>query len=874
MPVNKQIQNRITIVMLFAIPVIAWVSRVILVRYYSDYVLLHSLKAADYITEEQVNVIENAAVNKFNVRQKLNAVNILNNNGKYRNVDNILSSLLGSESELDMEERRNVWLMFCRNAYSMQDVAQAVNRFTQYVEHYPDDKDAMIELAGLYLQISQKQKAVSLYLQLIEKYNTDISLYLALADIALSDPGNGEKQQDNYIFARQILEQAIAVEPSKELYKKLAFVLSAQGKHSEAVEMLQKCLPFGLDDPQLCIALAVAIQELHQVPGSLLDIFYDINDEVVVLEIVDEKLILPFARASLILGRNDKANLLYLKFLALHPDDLDVMFEYANFLHNDRQYGQAEIYYCHILNNNVRNYSLFTRDVILLQAARNAVRNSDIQLAFKRYKSYLTLKPSDAKVIIEASSVLRQNDMALEADMLCRAHLKYILQDYNDKGGDDCLALEIARIYVFINDFSQALHWYDLYCSVNHGDEQARLEQARLAGWNLEYSRASAYYLDMFNYFNDLVYKTELLAKKNNWIGRYILAARYYEELLDDKPDDVELLYDLAQIYDRLGVNHKAEALYSEIVSDHPWHIQASKALIAEAFRKKQSASFYSVYSDDSGRNGDVDIRRFSSRISYSPQRELADRKWQFALATDRLSLNDIDTTKNSASISMSDMLADDLNLNIDLGFNDYSVSSFDSFEISSELEKKFEYFNASVLAGKQDYITNSLTYFDKTDRKYIGAEFYTRPFFYTSLGFTAKHYWVSDGNRSAEYDIRAEYELLKYPTILKTIFDSYFYQTREFDTKYWSPDYYNSNSIGLGWYHYLDNENFEGSVNFYYYLEGYIGLDNDREGINTAKAGIVYETNKNIDLGVEYFISSSDVYDSMHLSTYLLIRW
>ena len=877
MPVNIKVKKRITLIILLSLPVIVLASKLAIDSMYSEYILLHSLLYQNHITDQQAQTIENAAIDKFNISQRLTAINVLNKNERYQNVDNILTAILNdtNTSPADKIPLKKIRLMYCRNAFQMNNIPEAIARFSDYTSRYTQDKTAKIEFAGLLYQSGSKHKAIDIYTSLIAQHPDDIDLYTTLADIAMSDSDTSEKYQNYLLLAQNTLEQAIAAEPSVELYKKLAFILTIQKKYYQAAQILHKCTPFGINDPELCIALAMEIQHAKNIDDHLTTLFNDITEQIIASHSASSTLLLPYARGNIALNQTDKALSLYLKYLNLSPNDLSARFDYANLLHNQKLYAQAEQQYQLILADfPPAAPDTFTKDTILLQAARNAVRMHNIELAHQRYTQYLTIKPTDAQVIIEAASILKQNNRLQQAQSICQAHLKYILDKYDTTPSDTNLPLQIGRMYIFIDDFNNALKWYDLYCSSNPNDTKARLEQARLAGWNLQYTKAIKFYQAMYDYFDDHIYKLEQQAKQNNWLRRNSLAVKYYNELIADKPDDVELLYDLAQLYNRLGIHNKAESIYQQIADTHPWHIQAEKALQAQSYKKKQSLAFDTKYGQSKGRNDDVDLRSFSNQLTYSPARELTDRKWQFAIATESISLTDTDTTRNSAAISMSQLFEEYLNLSASIRLNNYSNNEFNSFEIVSALSKNFDFFDAALTAGKLDFFTNSKTYFDKTSRTYIGANINTRPFYYTSLDFRAKHYWHSDNNQSDEFGFTGEYEILKYPTLLKAIIDLYSTQTRDEDDKYWSPSNYYNRSIGLGWYHYLDKENYEGSTNFYYYLEGYIGIDSDSEQSTTTKIGLVYETQKKFDIGIEYFLSNSDVYDSSYLTTHILIRW
>ncbi len=128
--------------------------------------------------------------------------------------------------------------------------------------------------------------------------------------------------------------------------------------------------------------------------------------------------------------------------------------------------------------------------------------------------------------------------------------------------------------------------------------------------------------------------------------------------------------------------------------------------------------------------------------------------------------------------------------------------------------------------------------------------------------------------NRGNEYDLRAYYMLSKYPRILRLIGRFYGFDTSSNKDGYWTPDNYRQNSLGLSWYHYLGRQHFEGAEKLYYFLEGSMSIDSDDEPGAGFKAGIVYDSNKQWKMGIEFGMTDSDVYEEKRGMAFVRYRW
>lgn len=516
------------------------------------------------------------------------------------------------------------------------------------------------------------------------------------------------------------------------------------------------------------------------------------------------------------------------------------------------------------------------REQLYLDAARNAAKAGDNKEALQRFEKYLLINPNDGQAAFETIGILSQMGREEEAHQTCKVAIANLTRLHESDQSNAEVILQLARLESWLLRYDKAAIWYDKYVALKPNDKMARIGQARLAGWDLRYDTAEKYYKKIIEDFpEDEAVSLEMRAKTNNWLGRNIKASEYYEQAIEHTPDEVELTFDLGQIYDRRKMYAKASEQYQRTLEIAPSHNMAAQTMIAEKWRQKQYIRSNNSYLKKKGRDGKIDIESYTTEMVYSPFRKLQDAEWLYRAAETKLSVSGRSLSRTDAGISVKKYFEDSLVLKLNTLFSNYSQRPHHTFQFDGLAERSFgDLFTAAVTAGQQDIVENIDTLNNGISRFYVGSRISAHPFKHASFFGDFKRFWYSDHNHAYEYDLRGEYKILQYPTILKVIGKFYKFDTSTEKSIYWTPNVYWNKSIGLGWYHYIDQQHYEGSEDLYYYIEGYLSTDNDGEEGQEVKTGIVYNSNQQFSMGVEYTAFISDVYDQSHATAFIRYRF
>ena len=162
-------------------------------------------------------------------------------------------------------------------------------------------------------------------------------------------------------------------------------------------------------------------------------------------------LFLMAARNAAKAGWTNKAIQRYEAYLKRNPDDEIIVLEFADFLQNSGHYRKAEVYY-DILIRKVGNVPEkkddFTKRLVL-NAARNAVKNGNDDRAVEYYKQALLSDKDDPKIAEELAGVFARLERFGEAFELCE---KILL---NDPQNLEALTLKI-NLLVHLKKYAEA----------------------------------------------------------------------------------------------------------------------------------------------------------------------------------------------------------------------------------------------------------------------------------------------------------------------------------------------------------------------------------------------------------------------------------
>ena len=520
-----------------------------------------------------------------------------------------------------------------------------------------------------------------------------------------------------------------------------------------------------------------------------------------------------------------------------------------------------------------------SRKALLLQVARNSVGAENFEAATQRFYDYLKQEPTDGRVALELAVLLYQIGKKDEAIGLCKETIGLLTEVYDNDPSNTDIMLQQAHLTRWIRDFWQADTWYKRYLEIKPDDKQVRLEQARLAGWDMRYDNAIDYYSQMVEDFpKEKRYELEMKAKHNNWLGRPTKASRYYIETLAIEPNEPEMMFDLGQMYSRRGFALRAQEQYRRILDLVDNHSMAPAALLAEQWRRRQYAKVKQSYVSKKGRGSEVGIKWWRTDLTYAPDwdDEAEATEWLVGIGRTFFSFDKHSSTK-----------ADHVNVALDKRYDNTfrilgkaELSWYDrrpdrTFQFAGDFSYRIgDVTEIAFIVGQEDVLESFDTLDIELSRYYHGGRIVLEPFDHTEVSAQIKKYYYSDKNRGTEYDLRVNHILTKYPKILRLTGRLYGFDVAEEKEKYWTPSNYSQAGWGLSWYHYFGTQHFEEAEKLYYFLEGFMTLDNAGEPGTDFKAGIMYDSNRQWSWGVEYGMSNSDVYEATKGMAFIRYRW
>lgn len=560
-----------------------------------------------------------------------------------------------------------------------------------------------------------------------------------------------------------------------------------------------------------------------------------------------------------------------------------------------------------------------SREQVLLQAARNSSKGGEYELAVERYREYLQLRETDGQAVLEVAGVLTRLGRRTQADEICNEAISK-LESLQRSNPQNVEALRhLSRLTRWAGRYADAEHWYELYLHLEPRDRQARLERARLAFWDLRYDDARRLYRALSEDFPDApVFQLECQAKHFNGLGRARKAAGFYEQALAHEPEDVELLFDLGQMYSRMNFSKRAEGRYDRVLELAPDHSMADRAKSAEQWRRRRSITVEQSVVSKKGRGREVDITQYRTDVRFAPQRlgealefsvgvgqsffsfdlrpELDETPQRWQRVFDAVGLGPITSVaaalKRVASIRRlrrfdSHSPATHLTLDVEKKFDTawhlastlelttYGQRPHQTIQFDLAMGKRIEdELDISLIAGLQDVLQNFTTLDDGLSRYYVGGRFDWQPFKLGGLSGRVRGLWYDDNNKALDYQLQAYYMLSRYPRILKLIgrFQGVHVAEERFD--YWTPSDYWQTLLGLEWNHYLNEWHFEGSERLHYYLGAHVGLEDQGEFSLSGKAGLAWDSNERWTVRLEGSATQSDVYEERRGSLYLQYAW
>mgnify|MGYP000014694013 CR=1 FL=1 len=722
---------------------------------------------------------------------------------------------------------------------------EAIGYMKKYVRSIPFDLEALELLGDLYFWSGDYAAAVTSYASLKPTLKDNAELIFKMAE-ALRLSGKHEDASKLY----EMYIKAPAGERDRAEYG-FAESLGNLGKYDEAVSLLSRVHGRSPDDKGIAFRLAFFLEKASRLSDAraiyikLLE--SDNENRVLKLKVAD---------LSFSLADYDIARKYYAELLSYSPQDRHLQLRLADLLFTERNYREAVALYEKAAVTPIEQpqFRNLCYGYVVLERRQDALRG---------YEEYLKAYPGDVDAKLGLAQLLLVQGKADEAEIYTQELLKEHASDKDvllklavfsssrrkytsaTRLYERILSLDpenkearlwLARIKSWSKDYRASLELYGSLIERDAGWDVPRREKARVLGWMREYRKSVLEYQKAVKEIKSTqIIELEMRAKENYYLRFYKEAITAYHQWLALEPDNLEALFDLAQIYAQQRDWNNAIKSYERILTIDPTHFQ-SRIAIATSRRYQKSTVFrtgtHTFEADSASRQADARYRGFYSAAEFPLTERFSASLRQEAGFYNFSSPSSV--TQSRSSFALAYNSRPHFWIDLAYAFNNYSDNIKESASFSERL-------NFSPAGGiefalsheRRDLIENGLTLKQRLRSDDYKLLVSISPNRRIKALVDGGYMDLNDGNHKIEYGVGLYSQLLYEPSSLIL-----FYQFRQYGFSkskdiYFSPASFHINSLGLEWKRFLNaHELFEGSNNTYYTLRYQANFDvHDQHG-------------------------------------------
>jgi len=564
------------------------------------------------------------------------------------------------------------------------------------------------------------------------------------------------------------------------------------------------------------------------------------------------------SEAYMISGDHENAIKEYREILKRTPKDIKARISLADMLSWQKKYDESIREYEKALEIEPDNLE------IKQKLANVYSWKGDYKRAKEVLKEIIDVNPDDLDAKISLADSFSYNKEFNKAISLYKEALEY-KEDLEIKR-------KLADVLSWDKKYNEALQLYDEILKENE-DPKIRLQKARILGWAREYDKSEEEYQKILDTSYNKDIELEMKAKLSYWHNRVKHAIKYYKELIQNEPENVEAMFDLSQVYSYQSMWEDAIDEYKRIINISPDHFRAKEGLqkvdlISNSVSLKSGYEFFEADSPD--RANDIKRHTFFNKIIFPIDYNL---QIEAGYNLTSRSFSDFgDVSENEGRIGFSYLESPDWWVNGFYDFIEYNKVidtmhtfggdfSFRVFDIGvSRLSFERERLeNSSAVIRDRDYRDNFKERLDLDINKRF------------RLGIDYLFSDYSDGNSKNE----PGFDLLYYFSFEPKRFSvKYRYFYREFDdkvNKYFSPKDFSTHALTLNWRHFLNKEEiFFGARDLYYDASYDVSVDSEDIVSHKFSGELNWDINKRLNFNIRGSLvnSSADVYEDKNIVT------
>ncbi len=552
----------------------------------------------------------------------------------------------------------------------------------------------------------------------------------------------------------------------------------------------------------------------------------------------DEKITLELAKAYGYGGRLEEAEALFESL----PREKEYMLAHASVLEANKEFGGAAGKYEFLMEKEPENVE------ITLKLARVLYWMGRAGEASGYFEKVLARRPENTEAMLRLAELKAVRGEYAGAISLCEDVLE--LEPGNTEG-----MLALARFYSWGRIYPESAGMYDALIENEPDNPLYRREKARVLGWDRKFAASINEYEKLLSELGqDRAVEMEMKAKKYYFRRHYGTAVKYYKKWIEAEPENLEALFDLAQIYSSQKKWEKAEDLYRSILRIMPEHFRAEQALrkvesLSESVSLAGGIEYFDARSDD--RN--VDLLYYD----YSIQAEapLSERfRIQLGMHETRYRFEEglTGVRGNSSRGAIRYFNLPRARIEAGLALNEYSGGIDGSTEYNAALHlRPRDVLHLDFSYGRDDIRDNlpALAEGVRKDEYKLRADvLFSRKF---AMGADYLRADYNDDNREYRWGADLTAHLSHEPRRLSLL---YRYEAYGFDVPsvfYFSPDSFHTHRVRAEWRHYLnDEELFWGAEDIYYSIIYEINFDSGDDAGHRAGIDFYRDVTEKLSLG------------------------
>lgn len=541
----------------------------------------------------------------------------------------------------------------------------------------------------------------------------------------------------------------------------------------------------------------------------------------------------------------------YKKLLQSNPQDQEARVGLADVLTQQKRYAEAIQEYKIALQINPESQKIKTR------LAWVYFWNQDYKSAEALFTELLQEDPQDIAIKTGLADLYAYSGNLKKATALYKELL----------ATEDNLEIleKLADALTWSGQHKKALHLYNEILA-KKDDPKVRLQKARVLGYLRRYTAATQEYQRILNENYDQEIELEMKARRAQWKNRTISAIGYYEDIIEINPENLDVLFNLSQLYSYSSQWQEAEKSYRQILRLLPGHPQAELALRKVRLISRHLSvepAYEYIRADSTDRSVDIHKSMYSAKGTLP----LGKLRYSFLYRRSERDFNDFaDTSEDESEFSFTYLAGLRWRLNGFYNFISYDNDIDDMETYGGNLNFRFFDLGVWSMGFEKERLENN----SKVIRQGLYRDSYKSRLDLdisprVTLGLDYLYADYSEDNTVNEPGGDITYLLLFEPVQLSL---QYRYSMIDFDREiadYFSPQEFSVNSITLHWRHFLSRAtSFFGSNDLFYDLK-YTGSQDSAEVVShNYSASLNWDIVQRLRLTLEgsYGTSNPSVYE------------